>query len=165
MSTHIYTHKWLQISTGHRRPCLLYIKQDFLILYNHSFESLGFDRSRLGSLLRVDTGSHSCFNWYTKMDLLPSAYFWLCWVFGTARGLFTVVHGLRCPESLRDLSSPAKNQTCIPCIARQILNYRTTREVCHLFRILEEILEDYTSKLLFFWKSSSAVNKVWKPLD
>ena len=30
---------------------------------------------------------------------------------------------------MRDLSSPTRNQTCIPCIRRWILNHWTTREV------------------------------------
>ena len=32
-------------------------------------------------------------------------------------------------EGIWDLSSPTRDQTCIPCIGRQILNHWTTREV------------------------------------
>ena len=33
------------------------------------------------------------------------------------------------PRSMWDLSSPTRDQTCVPCIGRWILNHRTTREV------------------------------------
>ena len=34
-----------------------------------------------------------------------------------------------CPRSLWELSSPTRDQTCIPCVGRQIPNHWTTREV------------------------------------
>ena len=36
---------------------------------------------------------------------------------------------LSCPVAQWDLSSPARDQTCVPCIGRHILNHWTTREV------------------------------------
>ena len=33
------------------------------------------------------------------------------------------------PRSVWDLSSPTRDQTCVTCIGRQILNHWTTREV------------------------------------
>ena len=33
------------------------------------------------------------------------------------------------PRSMRDLSSPTRDRTCVPCIVRQILYHWTTREV------------------------------------
>ena len=33
------------------------------------------------------------------------------------------------PHGIHDFSSPTRDQTCIPCIGRQILNHWTTREV------------------------------------
>ena len=41
-----------------------------------------------------------------------------------------IVHGLSCSTAgVWDLSSPSRDRTCIPCIARWILNQCTTREV------------------------------------
>ena len=42
------------------------------------------------------------------------------------------MHRLICPLACGILSSPTRDQTHIPCIARQILNHWTTREVCPL---------------------------------
>ena len=33
------------------------------------------------------------------------------------------------PQGMWDLSSPTRDQTCVPCIGRQILNHWTAREV------------------------------------
>ena len=53
-------------------------------------------------------------------------------------GSFTVAHGLQSaqlsscctraylPQSMWDLSSPTRDQTCIPCIGRQLLDHWTT---------------------------------------
>ena len=40
-----------------------------------------------------------------------------------------VAQGLNCPTAMWDLSSPSRDQTCIPCIGRQILYHWTTRVV------------------------------------
>ena len=40
------------------------------------------------------------------------------------------------PSGLRDLSSPTRDWTCIPCIERWILNHWTTREVSELFYLI-----------------------------
>ena len=37
---------------------------------------------------------------------------------------------------MRDLSSLTRDQTCVPCIARQILNHWTTREVPNLVTLI-----------------------------
>ena len=42
------------------------------------------------------------------------------------------------PHPMLDLSRPARDQTHVPCIARQILNHRTTREVPHNFFFFNE---------------------------
>ena len=47
----------------------------------------------------------------------------LCW--GASCG----VQASLVAEGIWDLSSPTRDQTCIPCIGRQILNHWTTREV------------------------------------
>ena len=44
------------------------------------------------------------------------------------------VYRLRCFMAW-DLSSPTRDLTCIPCIARWILNYWTTREIPHLINL------------------------------
>ena len=41
------------------------------------------------------------------------------------RELLVVVSGLRCPG---DLSSQTRDGTCVPCLARRILNHWTARE-------------------------------------
>ena len=45
----------------------------------------------------------------------------------SARASGVVAHGLSCPMACR--SSWAKDQSCVPCIGRRILNHWTTREV------------------------------------
>ena len=37
--------------------------------------------------------------------------------------------GAYLPDSMWDLTSPTRDQTCVPCVGRQILNPWTTREV------------------------------------
>ena len=37
------------------------------------------------------------------------------------------------PQGMWDLSSPTRDQTCVPCIPRQILNRWTTKEVLASF--------------------------------
>ena len=37
--------------------------------------------------------------------------------------------GFSCPHGMRDLSSPTRAQSPVPCIGRRILNHWTTREV------------------------------------
>ena len=36
---------------------------------------------------------------------------------------------IQLPHGMWDLSSPTRNRTCIPCVARQILNHQITRGV------------------------------------
>ena len=43
--------------------------------------------------------------------------------------ILVTAHGLRCPEAYGNLSSPTRDQTRIPCIARQILNHWSTKEM------------------------------------
>ena len=67
-------------------------------------------------------------------------FIWLCWVLVAAHEIFIasyrVFHGLSsCGawaqqlSGMWDLSSPTRDQTHVPCIARWIPNHRTTREV------------------------------------
>ena len=75
-------------------------------------------------------------------------FIWLHWVlvvahriFAASRGSFFVMCGLNCAcfsscgvqaclsRSMWDLSWPTKDQSCMPCVARQVLNHWTTREV------------------------------------
>ena len=65
-------------------------------------------------------------------------YFWLHRVLAAASRIFccsrasfsVVVLGLSsCPEACGNLSSPIRDQTCIPCIGRLILNHWTAMEV------------------------------------
>ena len=43
-------------------------------------------------------------------------------------------------EACRILSSPTKDQTCIPCIRRQSLNHGTTKEVPQPFSLVTKPL-------------------------
>ena len=45
------------------------------------------------------------------------------------RSSVVMAHGFSCPSHMWDLSSQTRHPTCVPCIARQILNPWTTREV------------------------------------
>ena len=56
-------------------------------------------------------------------------FIWLRWVSVAAWGLCSC--GAHCwlPHSMWDVSSPARDQTCVPCLAKWILNHWTTREV------------------------------------
>ena len=82
----------------------------------------------------------------TCCNMDESFFFWLCWVFiAVSRGyiafllLFQSISSrladfsscvrTQLPCSTWDLSSWTRDQTCVPCIARQILNPWTTRDV------------------------------------
>ena len=74
--------------------------------------------------------------------------FWLHRVLIVAHGLSIEVQGLlsccrtwtqQLQHSMLDLTSPTRNQTLVPCIGRQILNYWTTREVPHAYSIFQHI--------------------------
>ena len=43
------------------------------------------------------------------------------------------------PQGMWDLSSPTRNQICIPCIQRQSLNYWTARQVPKLLKYITKI--------------------------
>ena len=55
---------------------------------------------------------------------------WALWVESSASraGLISYCMGL-VGYSMQNLNSPTRDQTCVPCIGKQILNHRTTREV------------------------------------
>ena len=63
------------------------------------------------------------------------------WIFFAIRGIFVVVCGLSsCGDysnlvapCIWHLSSPTRDQTCVPCIRRQILNHWITRELPKVF--------------------------------
>ena len=70
---------------------------------------------------------------------------WLCWVLAAecrisccGEWVSSVVPGLGCPVALWHLSSPTRDQTCIPCVGRWILNHWTTREVPWLLVMREK---------------------------
>ena len=83
-------------------------------------------------------------------------------------GSFIPAHGLSSHRawaqlfhSMWDLSSPTRDQTCISCIARQILNHWTTREVPILlkphFRPLIEILLHMFDIIIFLKRRCGSV--------
>ena len=59
-------------------------------------------------------------------------------------GLVVASHGLSC---LWDLISPTKDRTHIPCIGRQVLNHRTTREVPKALQFLKKCCRGNNSVL------------------
>ena len=68
-------------------------------------------------------------------------FLWLCWVLAVHVGssLLHAGSSLRCAGSVApwhasspDLSSPTREQTCVPCIGRQVLSHWTTSEVLDL---------------------------------
>ena len=53
-------------------------------------------------------------------------------------------------HSMWDLNSLTRNQTHVPCIARQILNNRTTREIPHHLFFFFKFMESHTLNLYLF---------------
>ena len=99
-----------------------------------------------------------CFYFLIILLLLLLFKFWLCWVFVAERGLLSLVAvcgllllwclGFSCcrvqaqewyagelPCSMWDLSFPARNWACVPCIGRRILNHWTSGKplICFYF--------------------------------
>ena len=158
MSTYIYTHKWLQISTGHKSPCLLYKKQGLVFFNTLYFWKFRVWWKNLRKLVKSGCWTVGLWVSFLLQLIYRNGPAPICFISGCAGCSLQPVGSSPWHMGLGALKplgscSPAEDQTCVPYIARQILNYWTTREVCHLFKILE----DYTAKL-FFWKSSSAVN-------
>ena len=91
---------------------------------------------------------------------LPRVLVAACGIFAAARGVFSLqrrdslalVRGLsscstwaELVHSMWDLSSPTRDQTCVPCIAKQIFNHWTTREVSKWLFIKRDDIMNYNT--------------------
>ena len=72
-------------------------------------------------------------------------------------GSFIVYHGLSScgtqasfPHGMWDLSSPTRDQSCVPCIASWILNHWTTRESPYLYYLLSRLSQSYSKCISSF---------------
>ena len=88
---------------------------------------------------------HRCVSYFGVylFDLNIYLFIWLVQVLVVVHGLLSscgiwarepgvsvaVAHGLSCPAACGTLVLPTRDQICIPCIGRQILNQWTSREV------------------------------------
>ena len=68
----------------------------------------------------------------TPFNYLPLMLFFFFPALGLlcgAKSSLVVAHGLCCPAACGNLCFLIRDQTCLPCIGKQILNRGTTREV------------------------------------
>ena len=90
----------------------------------HSTQRSGSGHSSLWILIK---SSHRTF-FILKIFIY---LFWLCWVFFVAHGLSSCGAQAWLLQDIWDLSSRIRNQTCVPCTARQVLNHWITGETPH----------------------------------
>ena len=90
-------------------------------------------------LLNAEVKSKSTQDQEIKQSSVLMLYFFLslCW---TCYNIASVCFGVFFwPQGMWDLSSPTRNQTYIPCIQRQSLNYWTARQVSILLKNITKI--------------------------
>ena len=98
---------------------------------------------------------------YVKISLSLSFFLsWLHWVLLHQTGFSSCVWAWL-PHSMWDLSSPTRDQTCVPCITRWILNNWTTREGHFKLSMLSVMLPVKESESL----ATQSCLTLWHPMD